>query len=115
MDLLQTIFRVVDILGVRVIGRQAGKAADQHSHGMRVFKEAIEELLHALVDGHVLANRASQLGQLIVAWKLAMQKKMHYLEKAALFGELFNRIPPVFENTLVTIDIGDRAFARSCI
>ena len=63
---------------------------------MRVFKKTIEELLHALVDGHIFADRASQLAQLILRGKLTVKKKMHDLEETALLGKLFDRISPVF-------------------
>jgi hypothetical protein len=73
------------------------------------FEEASERLVHHRVIAHVPRERL----QLLAGRKLAVHQQPGHLEKAALFGELFDRIAAVLQDAAVAVDEGDAAGAGS--
>ena len=73
--------------------------------------ELADQLAGAEDGDEVLADGDGELAQLIFARQLAVQEQMHNLKEAALLGKLLDRVAPVLEDSLVPIDVGDRALA----
>ena len=103
--------RIVDVLGVRVEGRQGADRSEQHPHRVRVVPEALEELLDVRVDVRVVPDVLLPPVQLLGVRQLAFEQEECRLEERRLLRELLDRVPPVAQDPRVAVDVRDRAAA----
>ena len=78
---------------------------------MRVVTEAFDELLEVLVDEGVIRDVVHPLVELGLRRQLAVQQEVCDLRKGGVLGQLLDGIAAVFEDSLVTVDVGDSAAA----
>jgi hypothetical protein len=78
-----------------------------------VVAEALEEIQHAFVEHGVPANQFFEAGKLIRRWQLTVKQQPADLHEAGVFRKLLDRITPVHENTLFTIDEGNVRFTAA--
>ena len=103
--------RIVDVLRVRIEGRQGTDRSEQHPHRVRVVPEALEELLDVRVDVRVVADVLLPPVELLGVRELAFEQEECRLEERRLLRELLDRIPPVAQDPRVAVDVRDRAAA----
>ena len=102
---------VVDVLGVRVEGRQRAGGGEQHPHRVGVVAEALHELLDVLVDEGVVGDLEDPLVELLARGQLAVDQQVGDLEVDGLLAELLDRVAAVLEHAGLAVDVGDRAAA----
>src|ERR1700730_7145909 len=78
---------------------------------MGIVVETIEKFLDALVDEGVMRDVIAPVGKLRRRGKFSMKNQIGRLEVVALFGQLFNRVPAIAQNSLVPVDKRDLAGA----
>ena len=105
------LFRVVDLLRVRVEGRERADAGQQHPHRVGVVAEALEELLEVLVDEGVVGDVEDPAVELGRGRQLAEDQQVGDLEEGRALAELLDRVAAVFEDAGVAVDVGDRGAA----
>ena len=98
---------IVDLLGVRVEGREGADAAEQHPHRMRVVAEGLEQVLDVLVDEGVVGDVEGPALELGLGRQLAEDQQVGDLQVGGVLAELLDRIAAVLEDALVTVDVGD--------
>src|SRR5664280_1224649 len=112
-DLLVPRLDVEDVLGVEVEGGERSHRRNQHSHGMGVVVEPLEEALpHVFVNERVMGDLVLPDVVLGRARQLALQQEIGDFEEGRLLGQLLDRIAPVAEDPLVAVEEGDRTLAR---
>ena len=77
---------------------------------MRVRREALEELLHVLVDEAVARQLLAPGRELLGVRQMAVDQQEGDLGETRLL-ELFDRVTAVAQDPLVAVDEGDRALA----
>src|SRR5664280_1856102 len=110
-DLQPALGRVVDVLGVRVEGRQGGNRADQNPHRVGVVVEAVDELADVLVHERVVLDLVHPQRELLVVRQLTGDQQVGDLEEAAVLGQLLDRVPPVAQDAALAVNKGDRTAA----
>ena len=105
------LFGVVDLLRVRVEGRERADAGQQHPHRVGVVAEALEELLEVLVDVGVVGDVEDPAVELGAGRQLAEDQQVGDLEEGGALAELLDRVAAVFEDAGVAVDVGDRGAA----
>ena len=105
------LFRVVDLLRVRVEGREGADAGEQHPHRVGVVAEALEEVLEVLVDEGVVGDVEDPAVELGPGRQLAEDQQVGDLEVGRVLAELRDRVAAVFEDAGVAVDEGDRRAA----
>ena len=105
------LFGVVDLLRVRVEGRERADAGQQHPHRVGVVAEALEELLEVLVDEGVVGDVEHPAVELGLGRQLAEDQQVGDLEEGRALAELLDRVAAVFEDAGVAVDVGDRGAA----
>ena len=105
------LFGVVDLLRVRVEGRERADAGQQHPHRVGVVAEALEELLQVLVDVGVVGDVEGPAVELGPGRQLAEDQQVGDLEEGRALAELLDRVAAVFEDAGVAVDVGDRGAA----
>ncbi len=112
VELQLTVLRGLDLLRVRVEGRQSPDGAHQDAHRVRVVAEGIDQLADVLVEHRVMGDRVLEILQLVLLRQLAVIEQVRHLEEARLLGELLDRVAAVAEDALVAVDEGDLALRR---
>src|SRR5688572_14356046 len=79
---------------------------------MGIVMKAVYMFLYIFVNDRMNSNVSNPFGELGFARQFAVENQVSSFEVSALLGQLFDRIAPITQNTLVTIDIGDLALAR---
>src|SRR4051794_21618962 len=79
---------------------------------MRVITEGFHMVLHVFVQNSVMRYVKLPCSQLLYRWQLAEKKQVGRFEMRAVFGKLLDRIAPIAQNPLITVDEGDRALRR---
>jgi hypothetical protein len=82
---------------------------------MRVVAEALEELPHVLVHVRVERDVVHELIVLLLVRQLAVPEQPRDLEKCGVFRQLLDGISAIAKNSLVAVDVGDRAATGSCV
>ena len=108
-DLLPPALGGTHLLRPRVEGGERRHRADHHPHGVRVVAELVHEVGDVLVDVGVKGHVVDEVVELRPGRKLPLQNEMGDLQKGASLGEFLDRIPPVLEDPLRPIDVGDGA------
>ncbi len=80
---------------------------------MGVAAEALEEAGHLLVDHGVMDHALVEVLLLAGSRKLPVEQQIAGLEEVALFRQLFDRIAAIFEDTGITVYIGDLGLAAA--
>ncbi len=111
VDLLATDERVVDLLGLRVEGRERPHRGHQHAHGVRVVAEPGHEVLDVLVDDRVVRDLVDPVVVLGPGGQLAVQDEVGDLQVGPLLRQLLDRVAAVAQDPLVAVDEGDPAAA----
>lgn len=62
-----------------------------------------------------MGDRRSESIELLRSWQFPIDQQIAGFEEVAFFGELFDRIPTVSQDSSITVQIGDRAGGRSCV
>ena len=78
---------------------------------MSIVTETLHELLCALVNHGVMRNLAHPVFQLALRRQLAEKKQVRDFEVGAVLGQHFNRVSPVAQDPLITVNEGDCAAA----
>src|SRR3989304_5218542 len=78
---------------------------------MGIMVKAFIKTFQAFLDHGVAADDALKSAQLLAIRKCAIQQQIGYLDKAALFRQLFDRITAIQEQAGIAIDIGYTAAA----
>jgi hypothetical protein len=102
---------IKNILGVVIESGKGGDRGDHHAHGVGVIVKAVKKFLDALVDEGVMGDVVDPLLQLRGAGKFAVQEKVSGFEIRAFFGEIFDGITAVAEDSGVAVNVGDPADA----
>ena len=110
-DLTVEVLRVVDVLGLGVIGRECRDGGDQHTHGVCVVVETFEEsLAHVLVNEGVIRDVLSPLIGLLLVRQLTVEEQVGHFEVGRLLGQLLDGVSAIAQDAGVTIEVGHRAF-----
>jgi len=104
--------RVIDVQGVVVEGREGADYTAHDRHRVGVTTEAVEEGLQLLVNHGVVLHGADKLSLLLCGRQFAVQQQVSGLKVIRMFGQLFDRVAAVQQDTVVTINIGDLRLAR---
>jgi len=112
VDLAQPDLLVEDPLRLGVEGGEGAHGGNQHPHRVGIVAEAVHELLHVLVEERVVGDLVHPLVVLGPGGELSEEDQVGGLQVGALLRELLDRVPPVFEDPLVAVDVGDLALAR---
>src|SRR5664279_1251880 len=94
---------------------QCRDSRGQHGHRVRVSGEAPEEAAQVLMQQCVAADPSIEVGQLVGARKLAVDKEVGGLQERGVLGELLDRVAAVAKDSGVTVDVGNRRTAGSGI
>ena len=103
--------RVIDVEGVVVEGRQGADYAAHDGHRVGVATEAVEKGLQLFVNHGVVLDGADELGFLLCGRQFAVQQQISGFKVVRVFGQLFDRVAAVQQDTVVTINIGDLRLA----
>ena len=106
---------VGDVARVGVEGGKRCHRAHQDAHGMGVVVEAVDELLHVLVQHGVPQNFAVPESQFVGGGQIPVQQQVGDFQEGAVLGELFDGIPAIEKDTGLAIQEGDGALAGSRI
>ena len=101
----------MNIEGFVIEGRQGTDNPGHHRHRMGVVLESIEKLVEASVDHRVAGDRVLEIRQLLNVRKLRVQQQVTDLQKAAMLGELLNRVAAIGKLSIGSVQIGDGALA----
>ena len=104
--------RIVDVLGVRVEGRQGTYRAQEHPHRMGVVQESLEELEHPGVDVGVVLNVVGPHVELVFGGELPHLHEIGDLEKRTGIGQLLDGVAPIPQDAAFPVDEGDGAATR---
>ncbi len=74
---------------------------------MGVAAEALEEPGHLFVDHGVVDHALVEILLLCPGRQFSVEQEIAGLQEVAMFGELFDRITPVFQDPGVAVDVGD--------
>ena len=96
-----------------VVRRERRDHRREDRHRMRRRREALEELLHVLVNEGVIREVFLELLQLRDVRQLAVDEQVADLHEARLCRDLLDRIAAVAEDPLLAVDEGDAALARA--
>ena len=77
---------------------------------MRVVAKRLHQRLDIFVDEGVVRDVASPGSQLLLVRRLAKKNQVRDFQKVASLRELFDRVATVFQDPLVAVNEGDRAF-----
>ena len=101
-----------------VVGRQVGIVGAQRiqhgrkdRHRMGVARKALEQVLHARVNGRVLCEQLGEPLALRRERQLPVDDEVGCLDEGGMLGELFDGIAAVAEDAGLTVDEGDRTLA----
>ena len=78
---------------------------------MGLMRERFEEVFHILPEEGVVADRLLVGVQFGLGGQLSVLEQVGHFEEAGVLGELFDRIPPVAQYPLFTVDVGDGGLA----
>ena len=107
------LFRIKRVERILVESRQCADRTRQDRHGMCIRGEPIKEVLEVLVQECVNPQLRFKCRQLAWRRQRTVDQQVCDLDKRGLCGELFDRIPAVAQDPLVTVDVRDRRCARS--
>ena len=96
---------------LRVVGRQRGDHRRQHRHRVRGRREAVEQLLHVLVQQRVAGELVLEALELGGRRQLAVDQQVADLGEGGVLGDLVDRVAAVAQDPLLAVDKGDRARA----
>ena len=102
---------VVDVLRVRVEGRERADVGEQHPHRVGVVAEALVELLDVLVGEGVVGDVEGPALELRRGRQLAEDQEVGDLEVGRVLAELLDRDAAVLEDPRLAVDVGDRGAA----
>ena len=71
--------------------------------------KAVVERPHVFMDHRVVANSCAELFALRCGRQLAVNQQVGDLQEVTICGELFDRITAISQNSIFTVQIGDRA------
>ena len=111
LELHQPVLGVEDVLALFVERGKRGHGGEEHAHRVGVVPEPVDELLGLLVDQRVRHHDVHELVELAAGREFAEVEQVGHLEKAALLGQLLDRIAAVAQDALVAVDEGDAALA----
>jgi hypothetical protein len=106
---------VVDVFGVGVERGERGDRSYENAHGVRVVAVTLHEALAVLMEHRVHLDVVRPCIEVLLVRKLALDDEVGRLEKAALLGELFDRVAAVAQDPLVAVDERDGAAAAGRI
>ena len=75
--------------------------------------KTIEEAQQRLVDHRVMTDAERELVELALGGQLPVQEQIAHFGKAALRGQLLDRVATVQQDAGIPVDVGDLAFAGS--
>jgi hypothetical protein len=103
---------VVDVEGVRVVARERRDHRAEDRHRMRRGGEALEEVLHVLVQQRMPREVLAPVAELRLVRKFAVDEQVSRLDEGRAFGELFDGDAAITQDALVAVDERDRAPRR---
>ncbi len=78
---------------------------------MRVATETTEKARHLLMHHGVMRHAIIEIRFLALGRQFAVKEQVAGLQKIAVFGELFDRISAVQQNSFVAVNVGDLRLA----
>ena len=105
------LLRIVDVLRVRIEGRERADVGEQHAHRVGVVAEALVELLDVLVGEGVVGDVEGPALELGGGGELAEDQEVGDLEVGRVLAELLDRDAAVLEDAGLAVDVGDRGAA----
>ncbi|KAG6546394.1 hypothetical protein Mapa_012134 [Marchantia paleacea] len=106
--------RIVQILAAQCrigIVMERGKRTNpdhEHSHGVSIVRQSGNDLQHALGHRRVLRNGKIPRRHLRPSRQFSIHEQITHFRKAALLGELLDRVTPVPQNPSIPIDVRNR-------
>ncbi len=79
---------------------------------MRVVPEALQEVADVLVHVRVVRDVVHESIVLLLIRKLSVTQQPRYLQERRLLGKLLDRVSAIAQDSLVAVDVGDRAATR---
>src|SRR3954447_13879564 len=102
------LLRVVDVLRVRIEGRERADVRQQHAHRVGVVAESLVQLLDVLVGEGVVGDVVDPALELGGRRELAKDQEVSDLEVGGVLAELLDGDAAVLEDSLLAVDEGDR-------
>ncbi len=106
------VLRVGHVARIRIEGRERGDRADEEAHRVRVVAEGLDEVLDVRVDHRVVADVLFPGGELGRRGQAPVDDEVGGLEVIGLLGEGLDRVAPVAQDPLLSVDEGDGALGR---
>jgi len=104
--------RIRNVGGIVVKCRERANHAAHHGHRVRITAEAAVEAAQLLMHHGVASDGVGELVELRLAGQFAIQQQVADFHEAGMFCQLADRIAAVQQDAFVTVDVGQRAFAR---
>ena len=101
-----------DVERVRVVARERATIAQRIAIGCAVGREALEEVLHVLVEQRVARELCRSVAGAASRSAAAVDEQVRCLDERRLLGQLLDRDAAVAEDPLVAVDEGDGALGR---
>jgi len=110
----QPVFGRIDVGVVVVEGRQRTDYATHDRHRVGVAPEATEEIVDLVVDHGVVGDGVFELGLGRCGRKITVEQQVADFHVVGLVGQLFDRVAPVEQDPLLTIDVGQGRVTGAC-
>jgi len=113
MDRYLDFFWVVGIQGVLIERRECADDARKNRHGVGVAWKSVVERTHVLMEHGVVRDVRSEFIELLWRGQFAVDQQVARFEEIAFFGELFDGVSTVAENSAIPVEIRDSAARRA--
>ena len=107
------LLRIGDVGAVVIKGRQRPDDAAHDRHRVGVAAEPAIEGRQLLVQHGVTADRVDEGVELVLLRQLAVEEEVGDLHEGRLLGQLVDRIAAMEQDSLLAVDVGDRALAAT--
>ena len=102
----EPVFGGIDVGVVVVEGRQRTHDTTHDRHGVGVAPEPTEEVVDLVVDHGVMGDGVLELGFRCRGGQVTVEQQVADFHVVGLVGQLFDRVAPVEQNTLLAVDVG---------
>ena len=106
------LFRIFEIQLVVIDAGQRAEHGDQHRHRVTVVHEALDHRICGLMHHRVMRDFAFECRKFRCGRQFAVHQQVSDFKEVRMFGELFDWITAIKQNTFVAIDVRDRGLAR---
>jgi hypothetical protein len=78
---------------------------------VRVPREGVEEVPQVFVDQHVVHDAGGELVEVVGRGQIAVHQEVGDFQEGAVFGQFRDVVAPVAQDSLLAVDVRDRALA----